>query len=269
MSAYCPTVRKFWFNQYHTPRRWVEALGAQQPDSAAKFFGQANAIFDGHALCNYYLGGLAYGRADYAGAKAYFDRARDLDGLRFRAPSPINEAIEKMCKRYASAHLVDTRAAFDNSSAHEIIGADLMLEHVHPNLKGYSIISGAFYEALSRERIIASATAGKMALADLVGQMPITGLDSLIGACRVSKLKSSWPFSGSLAQDSFRISSEEARLADEVVNGHKNWPDAVDELYNGYLGRNELAKAATLMASLVLEHPTEPFFCEKGSQPVR
>jgi tetratricopeptide (TPR) repeat protein len=233
-------------------------------ENAVQLLQFADQLYNGHALCNYYLGKLAYIRGDYARAKSYFVRAKDLDGLRFRAPSRINEEIEKLCSKYKSAHLVDTKAAFDSGSRNHIVGSDLMLEHVHPNLTGYAIISDAFYKALKSSNFISASGQTEMSLPQLVKNMPITRMDTLLGLLRISKLKRSWPFNEAIVADSFStIASEEEKLAATVVNEHIIWPEAMGALFNYYLEKNDLLRAKTVMESGVLEHPTEIYFYDK------
>jgi tetratricopeptide (TPR) repeat protein len=231
--------------------------------NAARFLESANQIYGGQALCNYYLGKLAYNQGNYGHAKEYFIRAKDLDGLRFRAPTEINDAIIKLCSKYKFAHLVDTKAAFDSSSLNHIIGNGLILEHVHPNLAGYAIISNAFYEALKSGHIIQITNENEMPFSQLVEAMPITSVDSLLGLYRILKLKHGWPFNETFYRDSLRFESEEEKLAYAVVNEHQRWSDAIHELYDYYLDRNDLLKAKTIMESLVLEHPTEKYFYDE------
>ena len=230
---------------------------------ATRLLESANEIYNGHALCNYYLGKLAYSQGNYNKAKIYFIRAKDLDGLRFRAPSEINDAIKKLCGKYGTAHLVDTKAAFDSGSSNHIIGNGLMLEHVHPNLTGYAIISDAFYQSLKIQHIIPATKESEMDFGELMRTMPITKVDSLLGVYRISNLKRNWPFSEALSGDSPKVISEEEKLAYSIVNEHRLWPSALDELYNYYLDSKDLPKAKTIMESLVLEHPTETYFYVK------
>jgi tetratricopeptide (TPR) repeat protein len=230
---------------------------------ANRLFESANEIYNGHALCNYYLGKLAYGRGNYEKAKIYFIRAKDLDGLRFRAPTEINDAIKKLCAKYSTAHFVDTKAAFDSGSANHIIGNGLMLEHVHPNLTGYAIISDAFYQSLKSQRIIPETKDSEMGFQELIRTMPITKIDSLLGVYRISNLKRSWPFNEALSSDSPKVISEEEKLAYSIVNEHRLWPGALDELYNYYLDSKDLTKARIIMESMVLEHPTDTYFYVK------
>ena len=231
--------------------------------SASRYLQLAEKMYDAHALCNFYLGQLSVIQKNQINAKFYFTRARDLDGLRFRAPSMINDTISKLCSKFTYAHLVDIKKAFEDSSAGGIIGHELMLEHVHPNLTGYAIMSDVFYEALKKGQIISPVKENEYSLRKLEQDMPITAVDSLTGIYRISKLKSSWPFSGALARDSIQISTEEEKLADSVAFWKMNWPYAMDILYNYYLDRNDLIKAKTVMETLVLEHPTDAFLYDQ------
>jgi tetratricopeptide (TPR) repeat protein len=233
---------------------WIPAL---------QYLDLANRIYDGHAMCNFYLGKLAYNQGDYRQAKKYFIRAKDLDGLRFRAPSQINEAIATLCSKYKYAHLVDARSAFESNSDNQIIGNNLMLEHVHPNLAGYAILSDVFYEALKKELIYSPSKLTEMSLQQLTEAMPITAVDSLTGIYRIWKLKKSWPFNEVPEQDTLAQITDEQKLANSIAFKKLRWPDAMDELYNYYLEKNDLPKAKTVMESLLLEHPTEKYFYEK------
>ncbi|HET7002352.1 MAG TPA: hypothetical protein VFI33_13615, partial [Puia sp.] len=192
--------------------------------SATRYLQLAEKIYDAHALCNFYLGQLAVIQKNQIKAKFYYTRARDLDGLRFRAPSIINDTISKLCSKFTYAHLVDVKKAFEDSSAGGIIGHELLLEHVHPNLNGYAIMSDVFYNALKKEQIISPVKENEYSLQKLVRDMPITTVDSLTGIYRISRLKSSWPFSTALAHDSIQISTEEEKLADSVAFWKMNLP---------------------------------------------
>jgi tetratricopeptide (TPR) repeat protein len=231
--------------------------------TASHYLQIANKSYGMHALCNFYLGNLSLVQGDQTKAKFYFTRARDLDGLRFRAPSIFNDTLMKICSLYPFVHLVDMKTAFEDSSAHQIIGNDLMLEHVHPNLTGYAIMSDVFYEALKKERMIPSVNESEYSFQRLLKDMPITAVDSLSGKYRISRLKSSWPFSAALSPDSIHVVTLEERLADSIAFWRMNWTNAMDILYNYYLNRNDLPKAKTVMETLILEHPTDAFLYDQ------
>lgn len=226
--------------------------------NAKSHLANADKIYRGHALCNFYLGKLAYLNRDFKAAKGYFDIARDLDGLRFRAPAVFNEIISQLCKKYQYAYLVDTRSAFDSCANNHIVGDDLMLEHVHPNLRGYAVMSDVFYRVMEKAGLISENTDAEMSISKLMEYMPITPVDSLAGVYKIAKLKSSWPFNEPVGPNNFSVSTIEERLAHEMEDNQIHWPDAMDSLYNYYMSVKNISGARTVLESIVLEHPEEP-----------
>ena len=73
--------------------------------------------------------------------------AKDRDELRFRAPEAFNEVIREVAAA-RGATLVDVQGALAAASRDGIIGADLMLEHVHPNVEGYFRLASAYCPAM-------------------------------------------------------------------------------------------------------------------------
>ncbi|HXB32740.1 MAG TPA: hypothetical protein VNV35_04935 [Puia sp.] len=241
----------------------VKAFELNELPAADSLLKKADLVYDGHALCNYFLGRISYELGDYATAQARFAKALDLDVLRFRAPSPLNVIIAQLCIKYPDAHLVDTRTAFVSHSENHIIGSDLILEHVHPNLTGYALMSDVFYEALKREHILSVDKVKEMSLQQLMEDMPITSVDSLTGAYKIAKLKGSWPFNGGGEQDSLPVGSEEQRLAYDLAFDHIRWRDAMDALYSYYVSTNNLIKAKQVMEAMTLEYPMEVSLYER------
>ena len=72
-----------------------------------------------------------------------------------------------------------------------IIGAGLMLEHVHPNVEGYFQLASAYFPQLVQWAgpavvVVDDATARI--------EIPVTEVDRLHGEYRVAMLKNDWPF---------------------------------------------------------------------------
>ena len=243
----------------------LNAAGRDDLPLAHTFLIEAQRIYPVHARCNYELGKIAWRQGEYDTAKAYFVKAKDLDGLRFRAPEKINEFISELCKRYSRVHLVDTKAAFEGQSPHRCIGGELILEHVHPNLKGYAIMSDVFYEAMKREKLIEVPIEDEMTFAQLVQSMPVNAVDSIAGVLKIARLRSSWPFTEALGEDSVRIGTEEGKLALKLVNKQIGWDQAMDLLYAKYIRNHQLASAREVMETLVLEYPEDASVYEKAA----
>ena len=91
------------------------------------------------------------GNYDIARKKYY--QAKDLDALRFRASEEFNEIIQELCKQYGMI-TVPMKEAFEKESENALIGNNLMLEHLHPNLKGYFVMADAFFETMCRNNMI-------------------------------------------------------------------------------------------------------------------
>ena len=224
---------------------------------------------ENNAASQYSLGRLAYARGDTGQARTYFAKAIDLDGLRFRAPTTMNDIIARLCIKYSDAHLVDTHAEFGDWSPGHLIGNELLLEHVHPNLTGYALLSNAFYRELQRTHFFSAGggqdTAAEITLRQLMKDMPLTALDSLSGAYKIEKLKKNWPFNEGSAQDSLPVITKEQKLAYDVAFGKMRWQTAMDSLYERYMATGDLARARSIMEAMTLEHPQESFYFERAA----
>ncbi len=236
-------------------------------DSAIAFteFNEAERVCDRHALCNYYLGRLAYAKGQFAEAKTWFSKARELDELRFRAPDELNEIITRLSHSFDNTHLVDAQSAFEDRAEHHIIGKELILEHVHPNLYGYALLSDVFYTAMEKQGLFSVPKEGGMSFSQLLASMPITKVDSLTGVYKIFNLKSSWPFNGERNKDSLQIVSEEQDLAFNIAFKHMPWQDAMSNLYDYYIREKDLAGAGTVLETLVQEYPAEADYYEKAA----
>jgi tetratricopeptide (TPR) repeat protein len=229
-------------------------MAAKEYRSASQFLKAADHHYPSHALCNYYLGQLAYAQGEFREAKGFFSKARDLDGLRFRAPAILNDITARLCAQYANAHLVDTKSVFEAFSEHGIMGDRLILEHVHPDLMGYALMSDAFYTAMKKERLI-SAGGNEMSFSTLWKEMPVTRIDSLSGVYKVANLKNSWPFAGTMRRDSSGAKTPEERIAYQLANRKISWLDAMDQGYDLYIRNQALAEARKTVETLILEYP--------------
>ena len=225
------------------------------------------------ALQDYKQATTAWQRGDYVAAKKDFLLAKDNDALRFRGPESINDIIADLCSKYpGNVHLVDTRAAFDSASEHGIPGNKLLLEHVHPNLTGYALMSDVFYRSLLNNGILPlpdSDASPAFTLQQLMTEMPVTPVDSLSGAFRIDNLKKNWPFNaggrdaGPPSRQYYHLATEESDLAYALAFEHLPWEEAMRQLYDYYSKTEDWTRAAMVMEALCLEHPTDPALFEK------
>jgi len=251
-SAFDSGLKNFGWNNYQL---------------AINYFDKANHSFSNNADCNYYLGICFLKEGNKAYAKVYLNAAVDLDMLRFRAPHQMNDVIDSLCKQYKYAHFVNTKSFFEKYSNDNIIGNELLLEHVHPNLKGYAVLSDAFHAALKQQGIIKTDAQHAMSLDELVQAMPVTTVDSLIGAYKIFNLKRMWPFVTEKVskKDTLNVITEEEQLAYNIAFNHASWVEATNNLYDYYIRQNNLQQAKKVMEALVLEYPTDALLYEKAA----
>ena len=80
---------------------------------------------------------------EFAKAKTHYERALDLDALRFRADTKINQIIKEIATSVDNDALsyVDSAAAFEQASQPFQPGRNLLLEHVHYEFAGNHILA--------------------------------------------------------------------------------------------------------------------------------
>ena len=125
-------------------------------------------------------------------AKKSFSAARDFDLLRFRAPSDFRQII-KQSARENDAILVDAQSALNAASEHGIIGNELMLEHLHPNVKGYFEIGEAFYQSLLTQAVLPPPTR-EVSKEQAWQWQPVSIVDRQYAAIKIAQLMSDYPF---------------------------------------------------------------------------
>ncbi|MGB5718006.1 MAG: SGNH/GDSL hydrolase family protein, partial [Gammaproteobacteria bacterium] len=130
----------------------VDALFDGDTDLAGTSLEEALALDDSAASVHFALGRLLEKQGEYAAARLAYLEARDRDQLRFRAPQSFNRIIRAVATEQG-AKVVEVEASLLDHAAHGIIGNELMLEHLHPNLGGYFLLADAYYQALLDDAI--------------------------------------------------------------------------------------------------------------------
>lgn len=207
------------------------------------------------AQAQFQLANQAYAAGNFIQAKKGYIRAKELDLLRFRAPEAMNQIIEKVAATYLGVTLVDTKRSFEDHSPHGILGHETLLEHVHPNLYGYALLSDAFYEAIKKRQLIPADRKNEMSFTQLSQRMPLTIVDSLKGAYEMMILKEGWPFNIPMPPEEKRAKTLEEQLAGALVVKQLTWRDAMNQLANHYATQKDLAKTLQVTEALSLEYP--------------
>lgn len=213
----------------------------------------------------YALGIQYYKQNKFTEAEKCFIEAKELDLLRFRAPAAMNKILRKLSARYPSIKLVDAEKLFRENSDHGILGKETLLEHVHPNLFGYALLSDAFYQSLKTAKLINSDWKNEISFAELRNQMPITPVDSLKAVYEMMMLKEGWPFNEPMSAETQHEKTIEEQLAGGLSVKQISWEGALSELLKVYLKENNLKGALQINEAFTLEFPLDPtFFMQSG-----
>ena len=208
----------------------------------------------------YSLADAAFRSNDFVKAKGLYLKAKDLDMLRFRAPEAMNEIIADLPQKFQSVYLVDTKKLFETHSPHGIIGSETILEHVHPNILGYGLMSDAFYQAIKQQHLISNNWKNEISFEQLRHEMPITMVDSLKGTYEIQVLKEFWPFNEGKTFDSNKLNSFEEQLAVTLLNFKISWNDALKKQMDYYLRHNDLDIVAKVAEAAALQYPNDEIF---------
>ena len=202
---------------------------------------------------------LAFARSDTVNARGLFERARDLDVVRFRAPGEFNDIIRRVCERNRAIY-VPVAEGFYSASPGGIPGSNLFLEHVHPTRVGQALIGGIFFKSLVKSRILPASldTSRLRATDDYVRGMSMTPFDERIALHITRTLASRWPFVPVQQQVDYRARYVPADFLDSLafdVSRGARWEVAKLQLAADYERRRQYDSAAAEYAGLVRDAP--------------
>lgn len=203
----------------------------------------------------YSLGQEFYREGEFEKAKNHLVRASDLDMLRFRAPSAFNRVIREVAEKQ-DAYMVDVRQEFEEHSPHGIIGEELLTEHVHPNIRGNSLIARTCLDALIESGVVEDGTTAFPGNAET--DLPVTEVDSLYGVIGIRLLKNSWPFRESPTGpdrilELFTPISHIDSMALDLFLEKRTWEETMNLLYRYYMAAGQYGKALTVASALQIE----------------
>ncbi len=143
----------------------------------------------------YRIGKKLLQQGDYAEAETALYLAKDLDALRFRASEEMNDIIYKTAQKY-HIPIVRMKERFKAKSGHGIIGNELILEHLHPNIQGYFIMADAFLQAMKENHFIAENwdESRIVPMEDYQQDWGLTEIDTVYADYSIAYLKGGWPF---------------------------------------------------------------------------
>lgn len=124
--------------------RWDDAISRLQA---------AIEIDPAHADTHFRLATAYENLANFAAAKVHYERALDLDALRFRADTRMNEIIRQLAARVDgnAFSFIDSAAAFERASQPYQPGWDLLLEHVHYGFSGTHVLAAEISRSIVKQ----------------------------------------------------------------------------------------------------------------------
>lgn len=201
----------------------------------------------------------ALGAGDLALARTLYERARDLDVVRFRAPSAFNLVIRRVADATGAVYVPVAEAAARRAPA-GAPGAELLLEHVHLNRDGYTLLASAFFDALRDARFLGreARLERQRPLAEYREGMELTPLDERMVAHTVRTLTLRWPFVPLDRQRDYRGSYRPVGLLDSLgfeVSRGASWETAKLRMADAYMTRAEYDSAASEYRGLARDAP--------------
>ncbi len=195
-------------------------------------------------------------------AKELYIKAKDLDLVRFRAPEIYNDFLNRIATKNKLA-IVPMRSYFENNSPNNIVGHELMIDHLHPNVDGYFLMADAFFNTMKANGFIETYWDDNNIKPNVYyrNNWGYTELDSMIVDIRIQTLKAGWPFN--LNQHSKRIPKEYlakgvvGKMAADYYNDKANraYEEGHLELATHYAQKEQYKKAYKEYLSLIKLHP--------------
>lgn len=139
------------FTKTNEWRKLYEAgAAATNCSDALQFFEQAASLDSAYAELSFRMARCQLTQGSSNEALQAFSRARDLDALRFRADTRIDQIIRNAAAvQKGAVKLVDAVEAIHRASTNGIAGNEFLFEHVHLNFEGNYLAAALFTEAMS------------------------------------------------------------------------------------------------------------------------
>ena len=195
-------------------------------------------------------------------ADSLFRYAKDLDGLRFRAPEKINTIIKNIARDF-SVPIIDADSLFAALSEDGIVGDNLMTDHLHPTLEGNKAIGDLFYKKMRERNILPKNSKEGLPIElqhELTSQKFVfSTFDSVVADYRIRLLKNDWPFiDPKLKKSLWEICIPKNYIDTTAVQfllGNKSWDYNVENIADESLRRGNLNGFIEHMRVLIYQYP--------------
>jgi tetratricopeptide (TPR) repeat protein len=199
---------------------------------------------------------------NFTDAKQQYTRAKDLDALRFRAPSEFDGIIQFAAKKN-NAHLVSLRENFEEASPGGTPGNSLFLEHLHPTVEGHFLMSETFFDSVLENGLLEKEWLTGDLLPDTHYRetWPVTEFDHALAKISIMSLKDHWPFvpehESTNAVARYNPANWPEELAKAVFLEQSTYQQAQYKLAERFIENNEFTLAVKTFQALTKEQPLE------------
>lgn len=237
---------------------YLASVASNERDQAP-FASPLNAAAD-----SAYRAGLArLAGGDSAAARAAFRHARDLDVIRFRAPSAFVDVARRVAADEGAVYVPVAEAIAEASPAGSP-GKELFLEHVHVTADGAWLIAQAF-----ADRLLDAPPAGRKAERAFLAEAEVyrrgrglTPFDDRVVQHRLRALTARWPFVPAEAQGdyfgAYVPGDRTDSLAFRVAAGVMPWELAKMEVGLLLASAGAVDAALAEFGSVMLDAPENP-----------
>jgi tetratricopeptide (TPR) repeat protein len=206
---------------------------------------------------------------NFSKADSLFILAKELDVLRFRAPEKINKIIDNLAKKFQIA-TVPIDSIFNAASPAGVVGDNLIVDHLHPNVQGYQLIGKAYYDCMEKQGYLPKTENAEIPFKEqhnlTRANFVFTKLDSVLGNNFVRLLKIDWPY----VKEPVAISEFQSKdfhnlfqpedfidsLAMFRIENKISWIDAHFMAASYHLKRDELDKYLKYVDVLIYQYPS-------------
>ncbi len=129
-----------------------EELNSGHYQRAIELFNKASRVSPEHAGLHFFLGRAYEALGDYARARREYQLARGFDRVHLRACGEIQEIVRQVLNKSQVA-MLELEQEFEEISPNGLIGANLFLEHVHPNVNGHLVIADALARLIEKQKV--------------------------------------------------------------------------------------------------------------------
>jgi hypothetical protein len=129
---------------------WQNAYTTEDRSRREELLREAIAIDDRHAAAHYHLAQCLQMQGRFDEARIEYLRAKDEDLCPLRILEPMHLAVRRVAADTGTP-LAEVRRLFEEASPHGIPGEKLLIDHVHPRIRGHKMIADLLLAEMFRQ----------------------------------------------------------------------------------------------------------------------